>query len=101
MWHGLTIAWRMGCQNFIMNPILIAHPSSQSVLKVKHLLRKSWSVRIVHSMREGNRAIDFCANLGHSLDEGFLEFEYPSQGLQKIIQEDSYGEGFPRYCVSF
>ena len=105
LWHGLTIAWTLEPNSLtavqlVTNPISNDHPLSQLVLEVQQFLYRAWTSRVVHAVWKVNRATDFCANMGHSLDEGVQELEVPPTRLQHIIQENAYGMVFSRLCGS-
>ena len=84
----------------VTSPISNTHPLSQLVMNVHHLLNRNRINRVVHVMREANRAIDFCANLGHSLINGEQEIEVLPEGLHQIKKEDAYGMLFLRLSCS-
>lgn len=68
-----------------------------------HLLRDCFrllqlldSYIIGHTLREGNAAADFMAELGHHIDPGPSYYDRPPNGLGPILLSDSMGVMFPR-----
>ena len=111
MWHGLNIAWKMGIQKLILeadsqtaitlvlSQISDHHPLRQLVLDIQQILNWDWTVKLRHFRREGNRAADFCAELGYALSEGVTELIIPPQGLKQTLNEDLYGVAWSRMSV--
>ena len=75
--YALELTWSLGITHLIMemdslgvvnltkHPIDNKYPYSTLSLKIKHLLDRSWAVRVKHIYREANRAANFMASLGH------------------------------------
>ena len=69
---------------------------SNLMLKGRHLVSCFDSITFHHTLREGNQAADFLANLGHSIAPGLLLHQTPPTGLGPILLCDEIGIAFPR-----
>ena len=72
-----------------MTPTMVRH--------IRHLLSLSWTVKITHTWREGNRSADWLANFSISID--FLDFrilETPPSQLQSLLFDDISETCMPR-----
>ena len=111
VWHGLNVTWNLGYHRAILEvdsqavtklislQILDFHPLSQLMLNIQQILCRDQSVQILHTWREGNKAVDFCVGMGHHISEDFIEFTNPPQGLNHIIWADMSGVAWPRLCI--
>jgi len=61
------------------------------------LLHKFQSHDISHIYREGNKAADFLAELGHHGRQGTTILQDPPRELQHILSGDKSGSFFPRF----
>ncbi|GLT95117.1 hypothetical protein SLE2022_128190 [Rubroshorea leprosula] len=52
---------------------------------------------IQHTLREGNRAADFMAEIGHNLPTGTTVFDSPPPGLITFLEENTSGVAFLRH----
>ncbi|GKV53252.1 hypothetical protein SLEP1_g59787 [Rubroshorea leprosula] len=52
---------------------------------------------IQHTLREGNRAADFMAEIGHNLPTGTTVFDLPPPGLITFLEADTLGVAFLRH----
>ncbi|CAN0926914.1 Putative ribonuclease H protein At1g65750 [Linum grandiflorum] len=101
-------AWRLGVANLeVQLDSLTAislfqeqgpcdHQHAVLVLKFQKLVRRNWSVRLRYVYREANQAVDFLANLGHSLSLGSHEITLPNTNLNRWLLFDSIRGGLTR-----
>ena len=47
-----------------------------------------WEVRILHSLQEGIKCVDFMVNMGHFLELGYHDFVDPLLGLRRLLLDD-------------
>ena len=66
------------------------------ICKVQDLLNRDWVVQMVSIYREANRATDYLANLGHSLQLGVYFYLVPPNCLGDILRDDLIGISLPR-----
>lgn len=65
-------------------------------------MQTSWHVRLQDPIyRESNRAADFMASLGHSLQIEVYFYLLPSEGVGTILRKDIAGVSFPRLWLSW
>ena len=67
-------------------------------MDIRRLLGLDWEVRVQHVHREGNRAADFLANLGHILPLGFHLLQDAHNDVVEILKQDIIGVSFYRMC---
>ncbi|CAN1856235.1 Putative ribonuclease H protein At1g65750, partial [Linum perenne] len=60
------------------------------------LLSKNWEVTLNHIFREGNKAADFLAGVGHNLPPGFHLFPISDCNLGYFVRRDIMGISEPR-----
>ena len=65
------------------------------VKRVKDLMYRNWTVRLVHVLREGNQAANALANLGHSLNLGVTYYCVVPSCILGVLQADGGGVVFP------
>ena len=76
--------------------VAATHHAWPSVERACALLRFDWEVKVEHVFREGNRAMDDVAILGHALSFGCHYFDSVPLSIQEIIREDMEVIGFFR-----
>ncbi|WCJ39427.1 Polynucleotidyl transferase ribonuclease H-like superfamily protein [Euphorbia peplus] len=103
VYFGLRLAWDKGYRkvivemdskvvmNWITNPTDVHHPFSWLIERCLHFKDNEWDIRVIHSYREGNRAVDWLTNFAGSCPLGYHEFGVPPAGLQVILTEDFFG----------
>ena len=106
--YALEVAYSLGQRKIILEMdygcavMLIrktwdkSHPFSTLIGRIHHLVNRSWEVHIAQIYREANKAADFMASKGHSLDCGLIVFCEPPLGLSSILLEDIRGVALPR-----
>lgn len=80
--RGLLLAWEMGIRtlvyysesvlttlNLISNPSNHFHLHAVLIQSIKDVLRRDWTVTLLHSLREGNCTADCLAKLGGAQSE--------------------------------
>ena len=72
------------------------HPYALIIAKVQELLSRDWVVHMLNIFREGNRAADCMANLGHSLQLGACFYFTSPTCVRSILFEDLVGDSLPR-----
>ena len=106
--HALELAWALDFHQIILemdssSAISLLHscnrsnhPYSSLIDKVKQIIDRNWTVRIVHVYREANRAADLMASKGHSLSLGLHVYCIPPMDLKAVLDEDCRGVALPR-----
>lgn len=107
--HGLRLCRSLGFTQFvveldsasIVDLLNSATPRPTGVLSTLmlecyHLVDSLPNLSFCHTLREGNRAADFLANLGHSSSLGVTVFDSPPTGISNILNGDRMGIAFPR-----
>ena len=102
--RGLAIAWNGGHRRVqltvdsevVVRLLLEAFPANSPYIhiirKCKALIcRPEWKVTVSHCYREANRAADWLANFGVSLDQRLLVLEAVPGDLQTVLLEDLRG----------
>ena len=80
------------------------NPYSSVINRVREhfFMQTSWHVRLQDPIyRESNRAADFMASLGHSLQIEVYFYLLPSEGVGTILRKDIAGVSFPRLWLSW
>ncbi|CAN0881249.1 Putative ribonuclease H protein At1g65750 [Linum grandiflorum] len=79
---GLQIAWERGYRRvrvqldsraafqLLLGDGELTHQHSSEVASFREMLDRDWLIKVEHIYREGNRAADYLAALGHSLSLG-------------------------------
>ena len=70
------------------------HPFASVIKRVRELLRRDYMVQISHIFREANRAVDFLANIGHSIQLGVCFYDFAPNGLASLLRDDIVGVFF-------
>ena len=67
------------------------------VHRIRKLVRMDWHVQINHTLREGNRSIDWLANFSISVNHlNLIILETPPTELQKLVFDDISEACMPR-----
>jgi len=104
MYLGLDLAWRETTTHLIMesdSKILVdmitencnfGGTTPTLVKRIRQLLSLSWTVKITHTWREGNKSADWLANFSISMDSlDFHILENPPSELQSLLFDDISG----------
>lgn len=87
--NGLSIGWSRGIRNLIcyldsLNAINMVeetiypmHKYAPIIMDIREFLGKNWTVKICHTLREGNASADYMAKHGASIDDHLTIFETP------------------------
>ena len=73
------------------------------IVSIQQMMRKEWSVQIVHCYREANRVIDRMANLAHDpevKEEGMRIYQDPPTCCRAELAADMKGVSFPRMSAA-
>lgn len=107
--RGLSVAWNGGHRKIVVSVdsevvvrMLAGDPPANSPFI--HIIRKcmalinnsEWVVKVEHCYREANRAADWLANYGVSLEEKFVLLAVVPVDLKAILMEDLGGVTWPR-----
>ncbi|CAH9063024.1 unnamed protein product [Cuscuta europaea] len=110
--QGLHFAWEFGYRmdrvqldsqvaiQLLMEEGERAHQHSSEVAQFRELLNRNWTVRVEHVYREGNRAADFLASLGHTLPIGVHSISNVDSRLSLHILYDLLGISQPRLIIN-
>ncbi|CAN1316350.1 Putative ribonuclease H protein At1g65750, partial [Linum perenne] len=79
---------------------IVNHHHVLEVIQFKDFKARSWEVRIQHIYREGNRAADFLANLGHQRPIGIHSIPVPDCNLGFHLLYDALGISESRTILS-
>lgn len=108
IFHGLTMAWELGyriveCQSdslhavsLVLAPPVARHLYASLLWDIKDLLERSWRVKLVLTLREGNMCADLLAKHGANQDEELVFIENPWQGLGSLLLAYELGVSFLR-----
>ncbi|CAN0920998.1 Putative ribonuclease H protein At1g65750, partial [Linum grandiflorum] len=108
---GFQLVWDLGFRNVQLQLDLTTTISAitgtdssdlrhrSCIDEARELISRDWSIRIIHTFREGNRDVDRLANHGHSLSFGFHPISILSREVQDCIRTDSVGVYFPRHVT--
>ena len=107
--RGLIVAWNGGHKTVIVSVdsevvvhLLEGDPPTNSpyihiIRKCNALIRnREWEVKVEHCYREANRAADWLANFGVSLEVKFELIEAVPKDLRAVLLEDLGGVSWPR-----
>ncbi|CAI0453961.1 unnamed protein product [Linum tenue] len=101
--QGLRLAWSLGYRRVEMrtdSTVALGILNSPGPFEGRYhnlwrqfqsLLHQNWEIRISHTLREGNKAADYLANKGHSLDLGSHVIDPIDSGLNFWLLYDSLG----------
>ncbi|CAN1128972.1 Putative ribonuclease H protein At1g65750 [Linum perenne] len=108
---GLDLAWEVGIRKLVarvdsttvINLINAeeepSHQHSGEINTLRRLLRQDWEVLLSHTYREGNRAADYLASLGHSLPLGTHRVPLSDCNLGYFLRLDCMGITEPRLII--
>ena len=71
------------------------HPYGTVIARIKELLLRNRQVNLQLIYRESNRAADWLADLGHSLNLGVCFYFTSPSGLSVILRNDLAGVSLP------
>ncbi|CAN1818835.1 Putative ribonuclease H protein At1g65750 [Linum perenne] len=107
--EGIRLAWARGFRKVQVQidseaAVAILLDSSQTidhrhaieVLEFRDWMGKEWELHVRHVYREANKAADYLANLGHSLDRGCHSVPLTDCNLAYCIRHDCMGISNPR-----
>ena len=106
--YALELAWSLDISHLILeldsssavslikHCVDRRHPYAPLILKIKHLLDRSWQIKVEHIFREANRVADFMTSMGHALDFGLHVFYNPPERLYGVLSKDFRGVVLPR-----
>ncbi|XP_057453005.1 uncharacterized protein LOC130744861 [Lotus japonicus] len=106
--HGLRIAWDRGFRKVVcysdsyLAVALVTDPPSPFhvmvvlIHNIVDMLHRSWEVRLLHTLHEGNFCADFLVKMEAQQDSGFLLVQDPSPDLEPLLLADSMGSVFIR-----
>ena len=69
---------------------------SNLMIRCLHSVSSFASITFRHTLREGNQAADFLANLGHRMAPGLTIHQSPPNGIGPLLLADEMGIAFPR-----
>ena len=72
------------------------HPWNQMIEQISHPTARDWNVRIVHTLREGNRVVDHLANLARKVEIGLHILVSPPRTCGLLLNKDINGVSLPR-----
>ncbi|CAN0926089.1 Putative ribonuclease H protein At1g65750, partial [Linum grandiflorum] len=105
---GLKLAWDLGFRHVQLQLDSTAAISAitgkdssdlrhrSCIEEARELFSRDWSLHVIHTFREGNKAADRLANHGHSLSFGFHPIHILPREVFDCIRTDSMGVYFPR-----
>ena len=64
-------------------------------MKIKHLLGRSWDVKMEHIYQESNQADALMVFMGNALSLGLHVYCVPLEDIQKILSEDANSVALP------
>lgn len=89
MYKGLLLAWdqdysQVACYSdsllaiqLVQSPLNQLHAYATVIQHIKDCIRQNWTVRILHTLREGNSAADFMAKLGANSSDRWSVLHHP------------------------
>ncbi|XP_057444905.1 uncharacterized protein LOC130737157 [Lotus japonicus] len=108
IFRGLRLAWDRGFRrvvcysdsllavSLILRPPSMFHEHAGLISSICGLLRREWSVRVLHTLREGNACADCLAKAGAGQLLEFLVVVDPPAELQQLLLADALGISFLR-----
>ena len=109
--YALDMAWRQGHRRIVLEldsssaislirkGVDNKHPYALVIAKVQELLKRDWVVHMNHIFKEGNRAADCMAYLGHSQQLGACFYFMPPSCVCSILFKDIVGVSLPRAFI--
>jgi hypothetical protein len=74
---------------------MVYHAYATLIQDIKDLVRLG-NTPILHTIREGNRCVDFLAKLGASFDSTLSNHATPPDSLLPLLRDNAWGILFPR-----
>ncbi|CAN1151387.1 hypothetical protein LINPERPRIM_LOCUS28353 [Linum perenne] len=65
-------------------------------MQFKNLCSRDWTVKVIHTFREGNQAADFVASAGYDYPYGSHSFPILDKNLGYFLRHDCMGISEPR-----
>ena len=108
LFQGLRLAWEAGTKcllvkvdslcitQMISKQVIVPNEFYALVAAIRELVSRNWQISITHIYWEANSAVDFMANMTHSLPHGVHLFSSPPVGIYSIIVQDSFGVTHPQ-----
>ena len=53
-------------------------------------MRRDWNVRVLHTLREGNRVADALAGVGMKMEQFWVRWVEPSSCIKRLLFEDNF-----------
>ncbi|CAN1123096.1 Putative ribonuclease H protein At1g65750, partial [Linum perenne] len=109
---GLDVAWDAGIRkvavqvdskaaiSLINEPGVPCHQHAGEVVAILKLLQRNWEVTIAHIYKEGNKAADYLASIGHNLPLGTQSIPVSDCNLGYFLRYDCMGISEPRIIGS-
>ncbi|CAN1141919.1 Putative ribonuclease H protein At1g65750 [Linum perenne] len=109
---GLDVAWEVGIRkvavqvdskaaiSLINEPGVPCQQHAAEVVAILKLLQPDWEVTIAHIYREGNKAADYLASIGHNLPLGTQSIPVSDCNLGYFLRYDCMGISEPRIIRS-
>ena len=69
-------------------------------IRLNNWLERDWEVRILHTLREGNKCADKLASLCRHQREEVIYWRLPPEEIIGMLQDDQAGVGGPRVLSS-
>ncbi|KAK2418771.1 hypothetical protein QL285_040937 [Trifolium repens] len=103
IFHGLEFCWNKGFRNvvclsdslqavtLIKEGVLPYHSFANELQKICQLIRRSWTVVVDHTLREGNKCADHLAKLGAASNSSLVLISEPPLELVSLLQADAGG----------
>lgn len=104
---GVSLAWKklilesesMVAVTLVQEGVSESHHCGALVRAVREYLARPWEVKVVHTLREGNKVADHLANVAHTLPLGLHVLSSPPDGCGHLLWQDFLGTRFPRRCI--
>ncbi|CAN1845257.1 Putative ribonuclease H protein At1g65750 [Linum perenne] len=105
---GLDIAWEAGYRKVwacVDSKVVLdllnsegapTHQHAAEIWELRKALDRNWDVSLSHTYREGNKAADFLADLGHSKALGLHDIDSSDIRLGFLLRHDCMGISEPR-----
>lgn len=106
--QGLSIAWALGARKLItysdslmvvslvsqeVNPL---HKYALVISNIREMIHRPWTIRLFHTLREGNFAADALAKRGVFQEEPLCVFDVPPLELRSVLLADAMRVPFLR-----
>jgi len=106
---GLELAWRDGISqlcvesdskllvDMITNNCKMNGTTLVLIRRIQNILNRNWKIQVHHTLREGNRSVDWLANFSLTMDSwNLILLETPSTELNSLLFDDIFGACMPR-----